>query len=116
MCPYINSNVYVYHSAVACFYVPSDISGIHGMHREQVHSTPSWYGHVCWDCAFVVENENRAGFRGMSVIHVLLFFSFAYDGVEYPCALVHWFKKHGQQPDTITGMWIVKPDYRGRDQ
>ncbi len=116
MCPYINSNVYVYHSAVACFYAPSDISGIRGMHREQVCSTPSWYGHVRRDCAFVVENENRAGFWGMSVVRVLLFFSFVYDGVEYPCALVHWFKKHGQWPDMITGMWIVKPDYRGRDQ
>ncbi|KAK0474076.1 hypothetical protein IW261DRAFT_1341846 [Armillaria novae-zelandiae] len=86
------------------------------MHQERVRSTPSWYGHVHQDCAFVVENENRAGFRGMSVVRILLFFSFMHDGIEYPCALVHWFKKHGQQPDVMTGMWIVKPDYQGRDQ
>ncbi|KAK0439960.1 uncharacterized protein EV420DRAFT_1623156 [Desarmillaria tabescens] len=116
MCPFINSNVYVYHSAVTCFYAPSDISGIRGMHQERVHSMPSWYGHVRHDCDFVVENEDRAGFWGMSVVHILLFFSFVHDGIKYPCALVHWFKKHGQWPDTITGMWIVKPDHRGRDQ
>ncbi|KAF8868608.1 hypothetical protein CPB85DRAFT_1242881, partial [Mucidula mucida] len=51
---------------------------------------------------------------GMSVIRVMLFFSFTYDGKEYPCALVHWFDQYGAHPDSRTGMWVVKPDIRGR--
>jgi hypothetical protein len=40
---------------------------------------------------------------------VRLFFSFSYEGVKYPCALVHWFSCVGDWWDN-TGMWIVKPD------
>ncbi|KAF8885730.1 hypothetical protein CPB85DRAFT_1442063 [Mucidula mucida] len=36
-CPPITSKVYVFHSAVASFYAPSDISGICGMKRERIH-------------------------------------------------------------------------------
>ncbi|KAK0437733.1 uncharacterized protein EV420DRAFT_1280535 [Desarmillaria tabescens] len=86
------------------------------MHHERIHSMPSWYGHVRQDCTLVVENEDQAGLQGMSVVRILLFFSFIHDGTEYPCALVHWFKKHGQRPDVTTGMWVVKPDYQGRNQ
>ncbi|KAK0435379.1 hypothetical protein EV421DRAFT_2011156 [Armillaria borealis] len=109
-CPEITSNVYVYHSAVASFYAPSDISGIRGMRRERIRCTPSWHKRPRHDCAFVVEDENRPGFSGMSAVRVLLFFSFTHDSVTYPCALVHWFKKHGQHPDKKTGLWVVKPD------
>lgn len=35
-CPEIISNVYVYHSAVASFYAPSDISGVRGMRCERI--------------------------------------------------------------------------------
>lgn len=42
-CPEITSNIYVYHSAVASFYAPSDISGIRGMRRERIQCTPSWH-------------------------------------------------------------------------
>ncbi|KAJ7434182.1 hypothetical protein B0H11DRAFT_1757989 [Mycena galericulata] len=52
--------------------------------------------------------------RGMSVVRVKLFFSFVYDGVDYPCALVEWFKKVGRSPDICSGMWIVEPEYRGK--
>ena len=48
--------------------------------------------------------------RGLDVAHVQLFFSFCHDGIEYPCALVHWFSRVGYSPDVDTGMWIVKPD------
>jgi len=41
---------------------------------------------------------------------VQLFFSFSYEGVQYPCALVHWFSREGDSPDNTTGMWIVEPD------
>ncbi|KAF8899566.1 hypothetical protein CPB85DRAFT_1565532 [Mucidula mucida] len=114
-CPHIDSNVYVHHSAIAYFYAPSDISGIRGMKREHIRSTPSWYGYPRRDCALVVEDEDKPGFRGMSVVRILLFFSFTQSGVEYPCALVHWFNRYGARPDPKTGMWMVKPDNRGCD-
>lgn len=42
---------------------------------------------------------------------VYLFFSFKYEDVSYPCALVHWFSTVGEAPDDETTMWIVEPDY-----
>ncbi|KAJ6590829.1 hypothetical protein B0H10DRAFT_2167907 [Mycena sp. CBHHK59/15] len=84
----INSPISVFHSAVATFYSPSDPSGIQGMRRERIRSTPNWRKTgPRRDCAFVVEDQNAAGFRAMSVVRVKLFFSFQFDGVEYPCAL-----------------------------
>ena len=59
---------------------------------------------------FVVENQEKPGFRGMSVVQVKLFFSFIYEGDEYPCALVEWFKKIGTLPEEQTGMSVVKPE------
>ncbi|KAK7012895.1 C2H2-type domain-containing protein [Favolaschia claudopus] len=105
----------VFHSAVATFYAPSDPSGVRGMRRERIRSTPSWRKHGARrDCAFAVEDQDKRGFRGMSVVRVKLFFSFNFDGVEYPCALVDWFKKVGRGPDACTGMWIVEPELRGK--
>ncbi|KAJ6610872.1 hypothetical protein B0H10DRAFT_2193179 [Mycena sp. CBHHK59/15] len=79
----------VYHSAIATFYAPSDPSGIRGMRRERIRSTPTWRKHgPRRDCAFAVENQQEQGFRGMSVVRVRLFFSFTHDGIDYPCALV----------------------------
>ncbi|PBK80946.1 hypothetical protein ARMGADRAFT_1146782 [Armillaria gallica] len=109
-CPEIMSNVYVYHLAVASFYAPSDISGIRGMRRERIRSTPSWRHQPRRDCAFVVEDDNQPGFHGMSVVQILLFFSFVHDNVTYPCTLVHWFKPHRWHPDSKTGLWVVKPE------
>ncbi|KAJ6492160.1 hypothetical protein C8R45DRAFT_1137267 [Mycena sanguinolenta] len=105
----------VFHSAVATFYAPSDPSGIRGMHRERIRSTPSWRKHgQRRDCAFAVQNQDQLGFRSMSVVRVKLSFSFTYDGVEYLCALVEWFKKIGRSPDVCTGMWVIEPEQRGR--
>ncbi|KAJ6605032.1 hypothetical protein B0H10DRAFT_1821085 [Mycena sp. CBHHK59/15] len=85
--------------------------------RERIRSTPKWRKHgPRRDCAFVVENQMERGFRGMSVVRVRLFFSFTHDGVDYPCALVDWFKKVGRSPDPETGMWIVEPEMKGRSR
>ncbi|KAJ6524384.1 hypothetical protein DFH09DRAFT_1286341 [Mycena vulgaris] len=101
--------------SLATFYAPSDASGIRGMRRERIRSTPSWRKHgPRRDCAFAVEDQQEQGFRGMSVVRVKLFFSFTHDGVDYPCALVDWFKKVGRSPDTQTGMWIVEPEMHGQ--
>jgi hypothetical protein len=62
------------------------------------------------DCVYVVGDDEQDGFCGMSVVCIHLFFSFEYGGVMYPCALVDWFKKVAEIPDSQTGMWIVEPE------
>ena len=105
----IKVKISVFHSAMAKFHAPSDLSGTHGMRRERIRSTPSWRGRgPRRDCAFVGEDGTASGVRGMAIVRVILFFSFEYEGVYYPCALVEWFKK--VRYDTVTGMWIVRPD------
>lgn len=110
----INSKISVFHSAIAIFHAPSDPSGTHGMRCEHIHSTPSWRGRgQRHDCAFVGEDETVSGMRGMAIVRIILFFSFEYEGVYYPCALVERFKKVRQDP--VMGMWVVHPEItRGR--
>lgn len=52
----------------------------------------------------------KSGMKGMSVVRVMLLFSFLHDGVLYSCALVEWFEKIGRSPDSATGMWKVRPE------
>jgi len=102
----------IFHSAVATFLAPSDQSGIHGMRRERIHSTPSWRGaQGRHDCAFVVDDEEKAGMSGMRVVRVLLFFSIEYNREKYPCAFVEWFETVA--PDSVTGLWVVRPECTG---
>lgn len=49
----------------------------------------------------------------MEVARIIRFFSFAYLGTTYPCALVHWFSRISEEPDEDTGMWMVTPDFDG---
>ncbi|KAJ7234952.1 hypothetical protein C8J57DRAFT_1089421 [Mycena rebaudengoi] len=85
------------------------------MRRERIRSTPAWRKHgPRQDCMFAVEDQHKRGFRGMSVVRARLFFSFTHDGIDYPCALVDWFKKVGRSPDIETGMWMVELEYHGR--
>ncbi|KAJ3980770.1 hypothetical protein F5890DRAFT_1418942 [Lentinula detonsa] len=107
--PLITSKINVYHSAIAVFYAPSDNSGIRGMKRERIRSTPSWYGCERRDTVLAVIDEAKPGFSGMSVARVYLFFSFQHGDKEYPCALIQWFNTYGQRRDSKTGLWMVKP-------
>lgn len=110
-CPHVTGEISVYHSATATFYAPSDDSGVRGMRRERIRSTPSWRGRgPRRDCAFVVEDDKQPGMKGMRVVRVYLFFSFKQNAITYPCALVKWFKAAGRSPDAVTGMWVVKPE------
>ncbi|KAJ3754049.1 hypothetical protein EV360DRAFT_96763 [Lentinula raphanica] len=109
--PHITSKINVYHSAVSVFYAPSDISGIRGMKRERIRSTPSWRGNERRDTVLVIVDEEKPGFRGMSAARALLFFSFQHKGLTYPCALVHWFNTYGQRRDPKTGLWMIRPAY-----
>ncbi|KAF5330759.1 hypothetical protein D9619_005328 [Psilocybe cf. subviscida] len=104
----IISPISVYHSATATFFAPSDPSGQRGMRRERIRCTPSWRKTgPRRDCAFVVEDQNKRGFRGMSVVRTQLLFSFSHEGEDYPCALVEWYKKIGRGPEASSGMWQV---------
>lgn len=104
--------VYVHPSASATFYAPSDLSGVGGMHRERIRAVPRWHkdGRPRYDCVLVETDPDLPGMRGLDVARVFAFLSFRFHGKRYPCALVHWFSRVGEEPDEQTGMWIVKPD------
>jgi hypothetical protein len=109
-----NFRVYVYGSARIIYYVPSDVSGLRGMHQERIRLTSRWYGgRPRRDCVFVgnADSPDAPGFKSLLVARVLLFFSFKYNNVRHPCALIHWFSTLGDNPDDETGMWVVQPDY-----
>ena len=114
-CPMIwESKVSVYHSATAIFRAPSNPSGPGGMYREVIRSTPFWpRGDIPGprrDCVFVhMGGSENVGMKGLLVARVYLFFKFSYAGVNYPCALVHWYSMNSE-PDTSTGLWIVHPE------
>ena len=46
----LTTKLSIYHSAVATFFVLSDLSGVNGMHHEHIHALPSWQnGPSCYD-------------------------------------------------------------------
>ncbi|KAG1742043.1 hypothetical protein EDB19DRAFT_1895037 [Suillus lakei] len=112
LCPDFNGKVHVFHSAVASFYAPSNICGVHGMLRHVIHSTPTWHnGPAHHDCVFVEHDPTLPGFQSLYVAQVILFFSFHFCGVDYPCVLVRWFQTIGDQPCPNTGIWMVEPEF-----
>ncbi|KAJ7752398.1 hypothetical protein B0H14DRAFT_2405335, partial [Mycena olivaceomarginata] len=46
----------------------------------------------------------------LDAVRVCMLFRFKYRGIDYPCALIHWFTARGDQPCLETGMWIITPD------
>lgn len=109
---YLQSHVSIFPSAISTYYAPSDLSGVGGMHRERVRTTESWRsGPPRRDCVFIEKDSSLQGFRGLHVARVKLFMSFDFRGRKYPCALVEWFSTVGEEPDDITGLWIVEPDF-----
>lgn len=56
---FFEDKISVFHSAIATYYAPSDHSGIYGMHKQCIRSTPSWrQGPPRRDCVFIEKNEN----------------------------------------------------------
>lgn len=47
----------------------------------------------------------------MNAACVRAFFSFKHEGIQYPCALIHWFDTYGRSRDPHTGMWVVRPSF-----
>ena len=109
--PTFYGKITIYISAIATFYAPSDISGVGGMHCECIHAVKSWRkGPAHYDTIFVNTNSSLDGMQGLDVAHVRLFFSFSFEGIEYPCTLMHWLSCMDDSPDDHTGMWVVQPD------
>ncbi|KAH9986224.1 hypothetical protein BJV77DRAFT_1061839 [Russula vinacea] len=74
-CPRFMGSIYVYHSAIARFYAPSDLCGAGGMYRERIRSNPDWRGEYARrDTMFVETNADLDGMRGMAIGRALLFF------------------------------------------
>ncbi|KAG1831429.1 hypothetical protein DFJ58DRAFT_719578 [Suillus subalutaceus] len=102
----------VFNSAAATFHAPSDPSGIGGMRREHIRACPLWRNeYPCNDCIFINTGSDAEGMRGLEVARVICFFSFNHNWEVYPCALIHWFEKIGDDPDENTGMWMVAPSF-----
>jgi hypothetical protein len=101
----------IYTSAVAKFYAPSDLSGVGGMRFERIHATSKFRGESRYDCVFVETDSAAQGMQGLDVARVYQFFSFTYEEVLYPCALIRWYMRVGDGPDEDTGMWAVEPQY-----
>jgi len=111
-CPHYDSRIYVFNSACARFYAPSDLSGIGGMQTEFIRSTPLWRKEgPRKDCVFVTTNPEATGMRALDIARILSFFSFRYQSELYECAVIWWFDKIGDAPDKDTGMWMVCPGY-----
>jgi hypothetical protein len=115
LCPDVSQlRLYTFHSARAIYFAPSDLSGIGGMHRERIRSVKSWLGGAPrYDCVFIGKSE-EPGFAGYHVARVFLFFSFKYANEKQArqCALIHWFSSVGTEPCPVTGLWVVRPDFR----
>ncbi|KDQ56151.1 hypothetical protein JAAARDRAFT_195354 [Jaapia argillacea MUCL 33604] len=110
-CPEIRGRISVYHCASATFYAPSERSGPNGMHREIIRANPTWRKkHPRYDTILIKMDPNFDDMRGMLVGRVLRFLSFVHEKVRYPCALIEWFLKEGEESDSLTGMWVVKPE------
>ncbi|KAG1802868.1 uncharacterized protein HD556DRAFT_1437932 [Suillus plorans] len=111
-CPRFDGKIQVFNSASSIFYAPSDHSGIGGMRREHIRACPVWRNEAPrYDCVFVDTDAGVEGMGGMDIARVMCFFSFIFEEVSYPCAVVRWFDKADNGPDEDTGMWIVKPLY-----
>ncbi|KAF8886184.1 hypothetical protein BD779DRAFT_1441849 [Infundibulicybe gibba] len=81
------------------------------MHRQRIRSVPSWRGGPPRrDCIFLSSDPSKPGMRGLHVAQVILFLSFSFHGVLYPCALVRWFVPLGNEPCPDAGMWIFQPE------
>ncbi|KAH9994306.1 hypothetical protein BJV74DRAFT_877659 [Russula compacta] len=99
-CPNFTGRIYVYHSAIARFFAPSDLCGTGGMYRECIRSNPNWCGeNARHDTMFISTGSEMDAMQGMTI------------GL-FPCALVHWLIPDNV-PDDDTGMWVVQPEFAG---
>ncbi|KAI0808970.1 hypothetical protein BC629DRAFT_1480632 [Irpex lacteus] len=112
-CPYFYGRVSRFYSGRAIIYAPSEDSGTTGLHTETIRSHPHWRrGRARYDTVLVQNGPEADTLSGMLVGRVLSFLSFAHEDVRYDTALLEWFLPLGEEPDPVTGMWIVRPEMR----
>jgi hypothetical protein len=115
--PDFHGRISIFYCATVTFRSPSDVSGVNSMSREFIRVTPSWRKErPRYDCVFLSTDPEKEGMRGLDVARVLAFFSFFFQGEEYQCALVHWFSRIGSEPNEVTGMWVVEPEFNADDE
>ncbi|KAF5332268.1 hypothetical protein D9611_007993 [Ephemerocybe angulata] len=105
-----NGKIKVFHSAVARFFAPSDACGAGGMQRQTMRCNPRWRnGEERMDTVFISQNGDP-GMPGMLIAQLRLLFSFTdpHTEITHECALVNWFNTMGEEPDPVTGMWVVQ--------
>ncbi|KAE9393610.1 hypothetical protein BT96DRAFT_959029 [Gymnopus androsaceus JB14] len=102
-CPELakNQRIFMHNSARATFFAPSDMSGLGGMRHEHICSVKSWRGGAArYNCVFLEGDSSEAGFSGLLVRRVFMFFHFTHQARIYPYA-----------PCDQTGLWMVEPDF-----
>ncbi|KAI6140854.1 hypothetical protein BKA82DRAFT_166559, partial [Pisolithus tinctorius] len=63
-----------------------------------------------YNCVFMSTDDMKEGILGMDIAQVLCLFSFVHtNGQTFLCALIHWFDQIADEPDKLTGMWMVAP-------
>ncbi|KAF8993939.1 hypothetical protein BDQ17DRAFT_1252297, partial [Cyathus striatus] len=110
--------IHVFHLAVVWFYAPSNLGGTEGMQRQCICSHLRWFqsSYPWCDTVFVMLDQDLEGMCTMVIARILLFFSFTYDSKVYSCALVNWFQCTSNEPDPVTGLWQVKPEFDASGQ
>ncbi|KAF9779591.1 hypothetical protein BJ322DRAFT_1101760 [Thelephora terrestris] len=108
-CPTVESvqEISVFHSAKATFRAPSNASGIEGLYRETIRSTPRWQTSGVTaprrDPVLLATGSDTAGVRGLDVAR--------FKDKSFECTLVHEYCKAFTDPDPDNGLWIFEPDY-----
>ena len=106
-------DISVFHSVKAIFCAPSNPSGIGGLYREMIRSTPKWKTSSVTaphrDCVLLKTGPDVSGVSGLEVARVRLFFSFTLGEETFECALIHKFCKTFTDPDPDNGLWVFEP-------
>ena len=85
-----HTKVYVYSSAIATYFAPSDKSGTKGMFRERICAVDSRRnGAPRHNCIYVEHNSDLEGFHRSLVAHVQSFLSIWHNKVCIPVPLYH---------------------------
>ncbi|KAI0739088.1 hypothetical protein C8Q80DRAFT_1222300 [Daedaleopsis nitida] len=112
-CPWIHpsTSLAVHQSATATYYAPSELSLAGGMRSDTIRCAPNWFNrHPRYDTVLVQVGPEDAPLRGMAVGRVRALFAFDEVLMRHECALVEWFDVPDEEPDPVTGMWIVEPE------
>lgn len=78
-----------------------------GMRSQTIYCASNWFNrHPRYDTVLVQIGPDDVPLCGMAVC---AFSSFDEGLMKHQCALVEWFDASEDEPDPITGMWMVEP-------